>query len=89
MTLNCIAVGNPASTITWKRLSDNSTVRFPLNISGLKDEGVYRCTADNGIGNVATTSDVIITVSSKCFLKGKGFVGFKLREISGSLRRKQ
>ncbi|XP_068686490.1 hemicentin-1-like [Montipora foliosa] len=61
--LNCTADGNPEPNITWTRLSDNSTVNMPLNITGKQDEGGYRCTADNGIGNAAI-SDVFITVQS-------------------------
>ena len=26
---------------------------FPLTISGKQDEGVYKCTADNGVGDAA------------------------------------
>ncbi|XP_068685078.1 neural cell adhesion molecule 1-like [Montipora foliosa] len=57
------ADGNPEPNITWTRLSDNSIVNMPLNITGKQDEGGYRCTADNGIGNAAI-SDVFITVQS-------------------------
>ena len=45
-------------------MSDNSVVTFPLTITGVKDEGAYRCTASNGIGNPASR-DVFITVKSK------------------------
>ena len=49
MILNCSADGNPPPNITWTRLSSDSQVTFPLNVSR-HDEGGYRCTADNGIG---------------------------------------
>ena len=62
--LNCTADGNPEPNITWTRLSDNSTVSISLTITGKQDEGGYRCTADNGIGNAAI-SDVFITVQCK------------------------
>jgi len=52
--LNCTADGNPTPNITWTRLSDNSVVTYPLTITGKQDEGVYECTADNGIGTPAT-----------------------------------
>jgi len=68
VTLNCTADGNPAPNITWTRLSDNSVVAFPLTITGKQDEGDYRCTANNGIGNLVTR-DISITVHCECFTK--------------------
>ena len=41
-------------------MSDNSPVKFPFTISK-QDEGLYRCTADNGISN-SNSRDVSITV---------------------------
>jgi len=64
VTLNCSAEGMPTPSITWTRVSDNSYVSFPLTITGKQDEGGYRCTADNGIGNPAS-QDVYIIVESK------------------------
>ena len=64
VTLTCTADGFPAPNITWTRLSDNSAVPETFNITGKQDEGYYRCTADNGIGNPAT-GNVFITVKSK------------------------
>ena len=62
--LNCTADGLPAPTIFWTRLSNNSHVSMPLNIRGQKDQGGYRCTAYNGVGD-PDTADVFITVQSK------------------------
>ena len=56
LTLSCTAYGDPTPNIIWTRVSDNSVVTFPLTISGKQDEGVYKCTADNGVGNAATRS---------------------------------
>ena len=56
LTLSCTAYGDPTPNINWTRVSDNSVVTFPLTISGKQDEGVYTCTADNGVGNAATRS---------------------------------
>ena len=62
--LNCTAEGLPKPNISWSRLSDNRVVIMPLNITGRKDQGCYRCTAFNSIGD-PDTADVFITVESK------------------------
>ena len=62
--LNCTGDGNPPPLIRWTRLADNITVSKVLNITGEQDEGLYRCTAENGVGNAAT-KDVNITVLCK------------------------
>ncbi|XP_067032676.1 fibroblast growth factor receptor 3-like isoform X4 [Acropora muricata] len=56
---------------------------MPLNITGAKNEGSYRCTADNGVGN-RLIRDVNINVlfSPKVTLAKKFFVG---REQTASL----
>jgi len=64
VSLNCSADGFPAPSITWTNVTGNNDVDVPLLISGVHDEGYYRCTADNGISNPAS-SDVFITVQSK------------------------
>ncbi|XP_068733307.1 fibroblast growth factor receptor 3-like [Montipora capricornis] len=61
LTLNCSADGKPKPIITWTRLSDNTAVTMPFNITGKKEAGHYRCTADNGVGN-PLTKDVFINV---------------------------
>ncbi|XP_068733606.1 uncharacterized protein [Montipora capricornis] len=60
-TLNCTASGNPAHNTTWIKLTDNSIVTMPLTNIRRTDEGGYRCSASNGVGNLAT-KDVFITV---------------------------
>ena len=59
--LNCTADGNPSPIISWTKLSDNSVVTMPLTGIRRQDEGGYRCTANNGIGE-SVSSDVFITV---------------------------
>jgi len=63
VNLNCTADGKPTPSITWTRLSDNKEVHMPLTIAGKHDEGAYRCTADNGIGN-PVNRNVSITVEN-------------------------
>ena len=67
VVLNCTADGNPKPNITWTRLFDYNIVNMPLDITGKQNEGGYRCTAHNGIGNVVT-SDVFIAVQCKPIL---------------------
>ncbi|XP_068687093.1 fibroblast growth factor receptor 4-like isoform X2 [Montipora foliosa] len=61
LTLKCTASGNPAPNTTWIKLTDNSIVTMPLTNIRRTDEGGYRCSAYNGVGNLAT-KDVFITV---------------------------
>ena len=64
MTLNCeAAVGNPEPRITWTKVSDNSVVTFPLVISR-RDQGYFRCSCNNGVGNPAT-KDVFVTIGAR------------------------
>ncbi|XP_068685513.1 uncharacterized protein [Montipora foliosa] len=60
VTLNCTADGNPAATVRWTRLSDNSDVNMPLTISRKDDEGNYRCTASNSIGSVTRETSIVV-----------------------------
>ncbi|XP_015764605.1 PREDICTED: vascular endothelial growth factor receptor 1-like isoform X2 [Acropora digitifera] len=83
LTLNCSADGIPKPTITWTRLSDNDVVTMPLNITGEKDKGSYRCTADNGVGK-PLSKDIFVDVHVPPMVKlpSKVFVG---REQTASL----
>ena len=63
VTPDCSAEGMPRPIPSWTRVSDNSSVLFPLTITGKQDEGGYRCTADNGIGNPASQVSYIIVES--------------------------
>ena len=64
LTLHCTAYGDPSPKITWTRVFDNSVVTFPLTISGKQDEGVYKCIADNGVGD-AVNRTVNVFVQSE------------------------
>lgn len=63
VTLICLAEGLPTPNISWTRVSDDSSVPFPLTITGKQDEGGYRCSAKNGIGNPASQALYIIVES--------------------------
>lgn len=63
VTLNCTADGNPQSNITWTNVSGDK-VSSSFRISGKENEGYYRCTAQNGIGNPAA-KEVFIFVECK------------------------
>lgn len=71
VTLSCSRDGNPTPRITWTRVSDNSEVSFPLNITGKGDEGAYRCTADNDVkDSVSKDTFIIVQRKSKAFWIG-------------------
>ena len=65
MNLICLAEGNPVPKITWTKVADDNRVNFPLTIRGSQDEGLYRCTAENGVGSLVTKA-VNMTVHCKC-----------------------
>lgn len=62
--LKCTAAGFPLPRITWTKMSDSSVVTSPLTIASKQDEGIYRCTADNGVRR-PDSRDVAITVARK------------------------
>ena len=65
VALECLADGKPMPNITWSRLSDGSVVMMPLTDIRRQDAGIYRCTANNGIGSPAAR-DVLIDVQCEC-----------------------
>ena len=79
VSLFCMAEGNPAPKITWTKVADNSQVNFPLTIRGSQDEGMYRCTAENGVGS-PVTKFVNMTVHCKwCSYGSYGCLLFDLK----------
>ncbi|XP_068685596.1 neural cell adhesion molecule 1-like isoform X2 [Montipora foliosa] len=76
LTLNCSANGKPKPTITWTRLPDNTAVTMPLSITGRQDEGDYRCTAANGVGDPLTEDvSIIVLFRPKISLPNQFYVG--------------
>lgn len=65
VNLTCSADGYPKPTITWTK--NNIIINKSFIVRGKHDEGLYVCTADNGIGN-ASSQSVVVTVQckSKC-----------------------
>ena len=62
VNLTCRADGNPKSTVTWTK--DSNIINSSFTVGGKSDEGLYVCTADNGIGT-ASSKSVFITVECK------------------------
>ena len=70
VTLNCTADGKPTPNITWtsprgSKISFEPS--FTFSITSKLDEGIYNCTADNGVGT-AVFATVNITVESEWLL---------------------
>ncbi len=63
LNLNCTADGNPPPSIAWTKLFENISVFFPLTITGKENEGVYRCTSDNGVGKPASRESLVLVKS--------------------------
>ncbi|CAL4119043.1 unnamed protein product [Meganyctiphanes norvegica] len=69
ITLMCAAEGNPAPIITWSRrdgaalpkdLENHKGESLPLKDVTRSTEGIYTCTANNGIGKPATASITLL-----------------------------
>ena len=62
VNLTCRANGNPKPTITWTK--DSNIINSSFTVRGKSNEGLYVCTADNGIGN-APSKSMFMTVDCK------------------------
>ena len=62
---DCVASGNPIPAVTWQRsifgivktLLNNSLI---VEAASLDDSGRYFCVADNGLGQIYSTFDIIV-----------------------------
>ena len=71
VNLTCRADGNPKPTITW--MKNSKVINKSFIVRGKSAEGLYICTADNGIGK-ASSKPVFITV--ECKSKCKASIAF-------------
>lgn len=63
--VDCVAGGNPLPLVTWQRsifglvntLSNNSLIVYQAS---LDDSGRYFCVADNGLGQIYSTFDIVV-----------------------------
>ena len=65
--LNCTVSSKPESNITWYRVTQHmeeitenlirgrNLLSYRMNVVSKKDKGVYRCTADNGLGVIVSS----------------------------------
>ena len=76
LQLYCGASGNPAPNITWVKAFNNGSKSQPLyrnptwNISNIKrtDAGIYRCKANNGVGNPVSHTLMVNVLCKSGFL---------------------
>ena len=69
--LKCVADGNPTPQVTWSKLNSSLPIGRHVTTSNAmivkdvrpEDHGVYRCRAENLLGNISATAK--LTVQSK------------------------
>ena len=69
--LKCVADGNPTPQVTWSKLNSSLSIGRHVTTSNAlivkdvrpEDHGVYRCRAENLLGNISATAK--LTVQSK------------------------
>ena len=69
VTLFCNATGRPTASLSWIRVSDETTVAsgntLLIQTADRTDRGEYRCEANNGVGNAASKT-AYLDVQCKC-----------------------
>lgn len=65
VTLSCTASGKPPPNVTWTKADDVGNVLSKSSSLELKNitrkqEGLYRCTADNGLGKAESSVRIIV-----------------------------
>lgn len=70
MTLYCNSTGNPSPNITWVKEGGGTRAFEQGNILQIKqvqksDEGIYRCTASNGVGKNDTATAMVKVIGKR------------------------
>ena len=85
VSLDCKVDGYPIPTITWTpcNAQENVCDQRMLNISKVQNDGVYTCTAKNGLGNDSANTSLGMSFYFMCtsFLCIKVFASFKIDTI--------
>lgn len=74
VTLSCTASGKPPPNVTWTKADDVSNVlswssSVELKNITRKQEGLYRCTADNGLGEAESSVRIVVQCKYVTLLK--------------------
>ena len=74
-SVSCPVIGNPYPTVTWCKgnetspramINTSNSLKFP--VTALHDSGWYTCSANNFLGNIAVTVQLLVG-KLNCFLK--------------------
>ena len=74
MTLSCNASGKPHPNVTWTKADDVGNVlswssSLELKNISRKQEGLYRCTTDNGLGKAESSVRIVVQCKYVTLLK--------------------
>ena len=74
--LKCVADGNPTPQVTWYKLNSSLPIGRHVTTSTAlivkdvrpEDDGVYRCRAQNLLGSINATVNLIVQCKIECFV---------------------